>query len=227
MKTYQDRNTFWHDKECFNGEPRSNNKFIYTAYSKYLTKGSINMSSILKEYNKCTRSLSPVIIDRTAGRTDFPISKDEIIGTCSLGLLTRNELQNSHWNFCNLEGNFDRKLTFKSLITAAKALYKIRKEHRNYFWQNKMVETYPLAFWLPWWDQYYINRQYNKKSSLIQYLAFYANAIMTLTKGNKSVKMLLWLQLSDMNHWLLKFVPKKKYVEAYFEEGHPFREGNE
>jgi len=224
-KTYQDKYTMWHDQECINGEPRSNNPWIYSAYAQYLAPNTVDLEKRHQRFRECYRSFDPILIDREPGRTDFPISKDEIIGMVSSGLLTRSELKVSHWNFCNLEGDFDRKLTIKSFFTAAKALYGLRDKHRNYFWENKMVETYPLAFYLPPWDQYYVNRHYKRGSSIFQYLAFYLNAASVLTKGNKSVRMLLFLQLSDMDHWLLKLVPKKKYVKAYFEEGHPFREG--
>ena len=220
-KSYQDIYTRYHDKETTNGSISSNNGFIYSAYAKYLAPDTMDHEKLVQCYNKCFRNGLPLKIDRSPNKPIPPFSKDEAIGAVSLGLLNDKELEASHWNFCNLEYT-PRKLTFKSVFTAIKALYKIRNEHRNYVWQNEVKEGYALAFYLAPFDQYYVKRFYGKSTSLLQTVAFYLNFISTFYKGNKSVRMMLMLQCMDMNHFLLRFIPKDKWVKAYFSEDHPF-----
>jgi len=226
--TYQDKNTFWHNKPSLAGKPSSNNRFIYSAYSKYLAPNTLNMNKVLVEYVASTVSLSPVIIDRSYNDPMPPLSKDEVIGMVSLGLLTRNELEASYYNFCNigLDKVEDRKLTFKSFFKAAKALFSIQGEHRNYFWENNVKDTYPLAFKLAPWDIYYVKKYYAAKTSILETMFFYLNIITTMRGDNKSTKMMLYLQLRDLNHPLLSILPVEDYILDYFGEDHPFYKNN-
>tara|TARA_R110000851_G_scaffold263127_1_gene415628 strand:- start:782 stop:1465 length:684 start_codon:yes stop_codon:yes gene_type:complete len=225
MNKYQDKYTRWHDKPCVNSEPSSNNGWIYTAYSKYLAPETRNFETTLGCFNECVRSYSPLRIDRSPGQLTPPLSKDEVIGMASLGLLTRSDLDFNHWNFCNLPNFKPEKLTLKSAYRAAKILYKIRKEHRNYMWQNSLTEAYPLAFYLPPEDQYYVIKYYGKKPGILRTIIFYINAVMTIYKGDKSARMMLWLKCEDLSSFLLKFIPKDKWVKDYFSEEHPFVKG--
>jgi hypothetical protein len=220
MSNYQDEYTRWHDRT-----KGSNNGWIYSAYSKYLVPNTTNHEDLVRCYDECLRSVEPLKVDRSPFDPYPPVSKDEIIGMVSLGLLSRDTLAASHWNICNLEYT-PKKLTFRSFYKAAKILYKLRDEHRNYFWENEIKDTYSLAFYLPPENQYYVNKMDGTRPTIVQTIFFYINTIISLTKGDKSVKMLMWLQLSDMDHWLLRFTKQKKYVETYFEVGHPFRKGN-
>lgn len=220
--TYQDSDSFYHDKPTKNGDPSSNNGFIYTAYSNYLAPDSISRNAILARYINCRESLDPLMINRLPYKKLPPQSKDEIIGMVSLGLLSNGELEASHWNFCNIDDKFDRKLTIKSFFKAAISLFKVRKEHRNYAWENNMTETYPLMFNLPLWDRYYVKKQYSVSPNLAEVTFFYLNAAMTYFKGNKSSRMMLWLQLSDLRHPLLKYIPRNKWVRTYFGDDHTF-----
>lgn len=223
LSSYQDSYTMWHDRVCFEGKPRSNNSFIYTAYSKYLASNTFIFDKVTSRFQKCLRNKSPLVIDRLPNKRTPPQSKDEIIGMVSLGLLSSESLTNSHWNFCNLE-YVPEKLNFRKVFNAIKIILSIRKEHRNYAWENELTEVYCLLFYLPPWDQYYVMKMCGKSPTLFQTLAFFANLFFTIVKGNRSVRMLLWLQMSDMYPRLAKLLPKKKWVKAYFREGHPFRE---
>lgn len=221
MSKYKCKYGLYHDKPVVNNEPSSNNGWIYTAYSKYLG-GNIDRVRIQTTYQFCTRSYTPLLVDRLPNKATPPFSKDEVIGCVSLGLLHNKELENSHYNFCNINRDFDRKLTFRSFIKAAKALYKIKDEHRNYVWENEIVDAYPLAFKLAPWDIYYCKRMAGEKPSILESTLFYLNAYQTIRSGNKSVRMLLWLQLEDMKHPLLKKIPKKQWVKDYFGTEHDF-----
>ena len=224
MSKYQDKWTRWHDKPCVNSEPRSNNGWIYTAYAKYLAPNTTDHSKIIACYQGCTRSYTPLTIDRIPGKYTPPFSKDEVIGCVSLGLLHNQELKNSHYNFCNINKDFDRKLSFKSVYRAIKSLWNIRKEHRNYVWENEVVEAYPLAFRLGPEDIYYVKRMAGEKPTLFETGIAYLNGIMTYLNGNKSARMMLWLKMEDLKHPLLKYIPKKTWVLDYFGEQHPFFE---
>ena len=162
-------------------------------------------------------------MDRLPNKVEPLMSKDEIIGAVSLGLLQRDDLAKSHWNFCNVEYE-PQKLTFTRVVKAVKALYKIRNEHRNYVWQEKITDAYPLAFYLTPWNQYYVNRYNGYPTTILQTVTFHANAIKTFINGGRSSRMLLWLQLRDMNHFLARFAPLKKWVQEYFywDQNHDF-----
>lgn len=222
METFQDRDTFYHDKPTVNGEPSSNNGYIYTAYARYLAPNTVNMHKVLSRYVKCTKSLNPVMITRLPGKEEPPFSKDEVVGAVSMGLLTDNELSNSHYNFSSQDIEFERKLSLKSIFRAVKALYKIRKEHRNYVWKNKIVDAYPLAFRLPPEDIYYVQKFHGKDSGLFNTIMFYLGFLSTYLKGDKSSRMMLFLKLNDLNHPLKRIIPYKKWVRNYFPENHPF-----
>ena len=233
---YQDKFTRWHDKEIKNEDFSSNNAFIYTAYSKYLAPNTVDDSRLVDCYSQCIRKLVPLKMDRHPGDSTPALSKDEVIGAVSLGLLHEPMLALSHWNFCNLEYE-PKKLGIVSIIKALVSFYRINKEvteqklegsrKRNYMWQNNITDAYSLGFWLAWHDQYYVVKMAAKKPTMFQTLLFYINFISVLTTGNRSVRMLLWLQLEDMKHFLLKYAPKEKWVRDYFEPQHPFVKGLE
>lgn len=221
-KNYQDKNTMWHDKPVVSGEPSSNNGWIYSAYSVYLAPKSLNYHKLNTVYIACTRSLGPVKIDRLPGMKTPPMSKDEIIGLVSLGFLSVKDLEASSWNFCNLEGFKHRKLSVIRAWRAAKALYSIKNEHRNYVWENNMVDAYPLVFRLAPWDVYYCKAVRGYKTSMFEKVCFYLNALNVIRKGGKSARMMLLLQLKDLKHELLEKVPERKWVYEYFGDEHCF-----
>lgn len=249
MNNYQDRDTFYHDEPCINGEPSSNNRLTYTAYSKYLAPppSAEDLWSRRVAFTQGVESWKPLKVNRLPEKIYPPMSKDEIIGAVSQKLMRDRDLEASHWNFCNLPDYTPEKLTFKKVKIAVEKMLEVRKlakeamrkykstgmeeyldeynelTHRNYFWKNEVTEVYCLLFWLPYWDQYYVKKFCKERASLLQTIFFYLNVIFVLTKGNKSVRMLLWLQCKDLNHWLLKFINEKKWINDYFQEDHPFR----
>ena len=222
MSDYKCKYGLYHDKPVINNEPRSNNGWIYSAYSKYLIPESLDQNLTYRTFQQCVIKYNPVMINRLPNKDLPPLSKDEVIGMVSLGLLKNDDLEKSHYNFCNINNQFNRKLSFKSVWKAAKILYSIKDEHRNYVWNNGMVDAYPLSFRLPPEDIYYVKNYNGVSASIFESVAFYLNAIMTIRKGDKSSRMLLWLKLEDMNHWLKRFVNKDKWVRDYFGPDHDF-----
>lgn len=224
MNDYQDKDTFWHDRPCINGEPRSNNRLTYTGYSKYLAPTPSKEDLLRREiaFRKGVTSWKPLKVNRLPEKIHPPMSKDDIIGAVSQGYITAKQLEDSHWNICNLVDYTPEKLTIAKIYKAAKILYKIRNEHRNHVWQNDLQDAYCLAFLLPPWDQYYVKRFCNEKPGILRTIAFYSNAYNVIKRGDKSSRMLLFLQLRDLNHPLLDKIDWKQWVRDYFPENHPF-----
>ena len=224
MSKYQDRDTYWHDKPCSLGYPSSNNRNIYTAYSKYLAPNTLDRRKIESAFSDCIVLRNPMCINRLPRKMRPMLSKDEVIGLVSLGLIDYNMLSKSHFNFANVDYG-PRKLTLKTTVKALLAIFKARNEHRNYLWKNNVYDAFPLMFKLMPEDTYYVKKMFGKRTNLLEFIIFYINLLLVFTKGDKSSRMLLFLKLSDMKHWALKYVPTKKWVEDYFEEGHDFRRG--
>jgi len=231
LSKYQDSDTFWHHKPCVNGKPKSNNGWTYTAYSHYLAPGTIDVDKIRERFIACSKdSNESLIFDRLPDKLDPPMSKDEVIGAVSLTCLPYKRLEDDHWNIANIRGYKKQPLNLRTLYKAIKAYWKNRKliaEHRNNFWKHEIEDFYVLAFYLPPWDQYYCVKNGGGKPSIFQTIMFYFNFLFTYYKGNKSVRMLLWLQLEDLKHPLLRFIPKNKWVREYFQAEHDFVKGLE
>lgn len=223
MDKYQDKDSFWHDKPTNEyGDPSSNNGWIYSAYSKYLAPHSLNLAKVDERFLRCLRTTNPLKIDRLPFILKPPMSKDEIIGITSLGFNLKQHLKNSFWNFCNLPEYRQAPLTLKRVFQGIKALWSIRKEHRNYLWQNKILKAYPLAFRLDASERYYIKRMTGEKPTLFESLYFHIAMINTYLHGKNYSRMILWLQLSDMKHYFLKHIPLKTWVLDYFGPDHTF-----
>lgn len=230
--SYQDRYEMWHDAPTSEGRASSNNPWIYTAYSKYRTNNTPSKSKLIDVMSKILSSIKPLVIFRHPDRLHVPISKDEIIGMVSLGMLSNEDLAKNYYNFSPFIGT-ERKLTITNLIKSIYTFIKYKKEmegDRNYFWEKALTETYTLAFKLMPWDVYYVKKMGNASPTLFERSMFWLNLIYTLTKGNRSVKMLLWLQLKDMKmEKTIKFfkINEDELVKNYFyyDQNHPFIKG--
>jgi hypothetical protein len=162
-----------------------------------------------------------MIINRLPGKLTPLMSKDEVVGMVSLGLLSYKTLERSHFNFCNRDFG-PRKLSLMIIIKAIYTLFKIRKEHRNYVWQNRLYSAYPLAFRLSPEDIYYVKAMSGVKTTLLENIVFNLNIYTTMKWGNRSSKMFLWLKLKDLNHSTADKLPLKAYVLDYFGKDHIF-----
>ena len=232
--TFQDRYTLWHHNPCRNGNPGSNNAWIYSAYSKYLAPDTIDLKKMALRFDDCFESASPLVIHRhpnVNGRlVADPFSKDEVIGVISLGLLNTSTLAASNYNHCDLPHKFDRGTGIVNIYKAIKAFIQINKDSkgltggpkRNYMWQNKFTDAYCLGFRLAPWDIYYVKMMAGIEPTLFEKLCFYINYKAVMIRDKKSTKMMLLLQLLDLDSSLIKNIPIVEYVENYFGEYHPF-----
>lgn len=159
MNNYYDDYGRVHHKPCINGEPSSNNGWIYTAYL-YHAKGEIQATDWLKlascfEYCRVYyEAKGDYIINRHPGKSTIPISRDEILGLADLDLLKPEHLDG--WNFSPYP------LPRFSPLKLVKQLWEAKGEHRNYFWQNSLDQLYRFAFSVPVQDRAFILKKWGK-----------------------------------------------------------------
>lgn len=205
----------YHDKPVKNREPSSNNLWIYTAYAHKLGLKTTR-HRLQNTLNSCARDdVSDFFINRLPNKPAPVISRDEIIGMISLGF---NPLKYGY----NMYKGF--KPTRSQYLKAIIGLHRIRKEHRNYFWENNITEVYPLAMRLMPHDQYYVTKMltvYDK--SHFRWVMFQLYALSTIVQNNISAKNVLWLQLKDLDSkFWIKFVDREKNFIEYFGAEHVF-----
>lgn len=222
MKTYTDKYGRWHDKETINEEPSSNNGWIFTAYAKMLGI-PIPLFPSYDCYLDCKITCYPLKIDRTPGKKLPPISRDEILGLVALDYLPIDYLQDSHWQFCNLDGFEPKPLWRVNWFKALASAWRIRKAHRNALWEEK--DLWYLGFRLPPQDTWYVLKRNKIKPSLIHSLYFYLSSLHTVYRGSDSGKLILWMKLTDLGmsfHWMIDKMNMPLVFRRYFGSEHPF-----
>lgn len=223
MKNYKCKYGLFHDKPCLDGEPSSNNGWIYSAYAKKLGF-LLDMPQLNYVADKCIvineqQNNSFVSLIRLPNKHEPPMSRDEIIGMASLGFIKANHLMKANWYF---RGTEPQAYLYQQII----ALYKIKDEHRNYVWQNKIIDAYPIVFKLFWHDRFYVKKMSGEAATLFEFLMFYLYMIAILLQGSAGEKNLLWLQLSDLNSFFRKFINVKANLQEYFGKEHLFSHAN-
>jgi hypothetical protein len=155
--SFQDKDGMYHDKQCIDSQPSSNNGWIYTAYA-HKAKLSYNQILVFETFKKCKMPNKDlphgIYLIRTPYRACPPISRDEILGMAALGFLKPHHLDG--WNFSPYP------LPKFNLITAIKQFLELRGKHRNYFWQNNMNQVYRFAFSVPLQDRHFILSKWGK-----------------------------------------------------------------
>lgn len=154
--SYYDKYGRIHHKYCINGEPSSNNGWIYTAYA---AKIGIQLDNIKLSVcmSKCRIPGNPPHLIRSPDKSLPPMSRDEILGFSALGLLQPEDLQG--WNFSPYP------IPRFNPIKLAQQLWDLRpslNRHRNYFWQNNLDQMYRFAFSVPLSDRHFILQQFGK-----------------------------------------------------------------
>ena len=154
--SYYDKYGRIHHKYCINGEPSSNNGWIYTAYA---AKIGIQLDNIKLSVcmSNCRIPGNPPHLIRSPDKSLPPMSRDEILGFSALGLLQPEDLQG--WNFSPYP------IPRFNPIKLAQQLWDLRpslNRHRNYFWQNNLDQMYRFAFSVPLSDRHFILQQFGK-----------------------------------------------------------------
>lgn len=155
--TYQDQYTRYHDAKVTDSEPiPSNNGWIYTAYAeKAGLDSTLDWFMLGHCFKACKIQLTNrVELIRSPGKSNPPISRDEILGLAALTFLKPQHLNN--WNFSPYPlPKFNLFKLVKQLIP----LYKNRK-NRNYFHENNLDQIYRFAFSVPFSDRHFILKKF-------------------------------------------------------------------
>ena len=202
VMTYIDKYGRYHDKPCINGEPKSNNGWIYTAYAKNLGLG-INRTQIKDCFTRCNiydfKKQTHHII-RSPNKHLPPMSRDEVLGLAALRLLTPASVKHNNWSFSPYP------IPKFNLIKLVKQLLEMKGKHRNYFWENNLDQVYRFAFSVPLVDRHFILQQWGK------FNLFYW-AIAKLDSMSSSESGIRWL----------KYGKSLEAMQEEFPEDHPFR----
>lgn len=200
MNNYQDKYGRYHHKPCIDGEPSSNNAWLYTAYARKFGLG-INRTQLKNCYTLCNvyefdKKLHYII--RSPRKPLPPMSRDEILGISYLGLLNKSVLVG--WNFS------PRPIPTFNPLKLIKQLREARGKHRNYFWENNLDQIYRFAFSVPLTDRHFILKQWGKFN-----LFYWAVAkIDSLSRKKSGIR------------WL-KYGKSLEAMQSEFPEDHPLR----
>lgn len=168
MNNYIDKYGRYHDKPCIDGKPSSNNGWIYTAYAKKLGL-KLDEHSLQVCFHSCLESqFTRLFINRSPGKREPPMSRDEILGLAYLGLLIPMYLGN--FNFSPYP------IPKFNLIKLIKQVLEVRGKHRNYLWENKLDQLYRFAFAVPLVDRYFILNNTDIKTDIFSHLFYWAVA---------------------------------------------------
>lgn len=230
LKNYQDFYGLYHDREVGpTGLPSSNNGWIYTAYARALNL-PVDMKHLKIVRDDCIKSMYPMHIDRLPGLPTPPLSKDEVIGLVSLGLLKDKDLKKNHYQFYNVSKPKPWFLLHPFKILTA--LFYLNGKHRNTVWQEEVTDVYPVAFRLLPDHVYFVKRSYGSCYNPFLIAVFWLSALITTYTGKDerqtwSSRNILWLQLKDLGY-TKNFVYKKledsrvERMTKYFGQDHVF-----
>tara|TARA_R110000868_G_C10972634_1_gene770661 strand:- start:37363 stop:38031 length:669 start_codon:yes stop_codon:yes gene_type:complete len=211
----------FHDRPCIDNQPSSNNGWIYTAISKYALNVEYDKADFKDLYYSCSLNDQLYIITRLPGKILPPISRDEVIGMVSLGQPIHIKLILNKWNMYSYQ-----MLENIPFLDTLKTIWKIRNKHRNFFWENEILEAYPIAMKLFPHDRYYIKKMKGYTPKALEFFLFYIYAFSIIINGSPGEQNLLYLQLRDLGSYLYKFIPFKKNLMEYFREEHIFNRQN-
>lgn len=199
MISYFDKYGRIHDKPCLNGEPSSNNGWIYTAYYKKLT----GYSTIDPEAaNVCCDELV-----RSPNKPVPPISRDEILGLVYLGFLLPGHLDG--WSFSPY------KVPEINPFKLIKQLWEMRNQDRNYFWKNDLDQIYRFAFSVPLVDRHFILQCWGQFNILYWAIAKIDSMI---NSSNRSSRAIAWLKYDKPIEELRQYFTEQHPVNAYVEK---------
>ena len=203
MNNYYDKWGRLHHKPCVNGEPSSNNGWIYTAYYDKLNNGMV-IGGLKICFEACFRNGAfhrhPPIVN-----SQVPNSRDEILGAASLGLLKKAHLNG--WSFSPY------LIPPFSLKTLIKQIKELKGQHRNYFWKNNLDQIYRFAFSVPLQDRAFLLECWGETKSLRYF--FYKAVAMLDAKFAKPKNGIHWLKYGGEE--------RKKIMQSEFPEDHPLR----
>lgn len=235
VNKYQDKWGRFHHKPCINGEPSSNNGWIYTAYTQKVGV-PVDENKLIQCWCECWTNQEHFAC-RNPNQPLPPFSRDEILGAVELKVLQSIWLESHNWNFSpyplpkfsavklikqlwQLRPSWKPSVTINTLTKSSSQTF-FEFKHRNYFWQNNLDQLYRFAFSVPLQDRYFILQKWNSfkwyKPSHILYL--------TIAKidAKLSPSGIRWLKYCPYPSKYFKEGPYIKAMVEEFPEDHPIR----
>jgi hypothetical protein len=225
MKTYKCKYGLYHDKPVSDGEPSSDNGWIYTAYAKSLGLQVPSWEELSVLMKGCMEERNPdfwierLPVNRRKDELDPPVSHDELIGMISLSVLPPLLLKNKGWTTTTVSSED------YTWLEQLEALWLLRGQHRTFIHKEEIREAYPIAFKLGAHIRYYAKKLHGKKTTMFEALAFHVSIVLDIFQSSAwaSTHNISTLMLEDLNSkFLIKFFNKEKNYLDYFQEGHPF-----
>lgn len=199
----------WHDQECINGEPSSNDSMILTAIGSKIGFPFIDDEGFWGQLTKRTDCKFYYPIERTPGKPTPYCSRDFMLGAGSLGYV--------HWLFHRrLKWNFSPKpLPRLNIFKLVYQLIKLIGKHRNHFWMNEGFEqVYHVAFMVPFQDRAFYYRTANEKPPVLYSIIEWIDKLFPpKTLSSKFIAFLKYNYQPTIEEWEQKFSPDHPFVE--------------
>lgn len=172
MNNYYDKYSRLHHKPCVNGEPSSNNGWIYTAYAAKVGV-PVDRDKLFECILASSKDEPIPHFTRSPGKDGPPMSRDEVLGLTELRVVDYGPNEKYGWNFSpyplpkfsplKLIKQLSQLLTFSPASADGswvKLVGPVYTRHRNYFWQNNLDQLYRFAFSVPRQDRYSILKKW-------------------------------------------------------------------
>lgn len=216
MNNYQDKYGRYHHKPCIDGEPSSNNGWLYTAYLNKLKPINLLREQLASCYRQCVQQdehSGRLYIERSPYKSLPPMSRDEILGIAALKLLRPSHIKGMNFSPRPIPRFNPFKFAAQlwelrpTLLSDGTGGYELEFKHRNYFWENNLDQLYRFAFSVPLTDRHFILKQWGKFN-----LFYWAIAkIDSLSSKRSGIR-------------YLKYDKDLAAMLEEFPEDHPFRE---
>jgi len=204
---YQDKWGMWHDKECINGEPSSNDSMILTAIGSKIGFPFMDDHSFWDQLKKRKHFCYP--IERTPGKPTPYCSRDFMLGATYEGYDHIQHIGRFGWNFS------PKPLPSLNIFKLVWQLVKLIGKHRNHFWMNEGFEqVYHVAFMVPFQDRAFYYREANTPVPLIYLIIEWIDKLIPpKTLSSKFICFLKYNYQPTIEEWEQKFGVDHPFVE--------------
>jgi hypothetical protein len=193
-----------HDAPSMNGESSSDNGWLYSAVAKR-AGFPLQLNQDVAQHAAETLQRHPPTV---TNRPFVPISRDEILGLAYLGYLKPHHLEG--WNFS------PEPLPRFNPIKLIQQLWRIRKEHRTYFWRNGLTQVNHVAYMVPLQDRHFLLQCWGKYNAFYHLIHIIDSAIPKSDRSSRNMRFLKTgkdiggvINYFGPNHPLSKYVQDK------------------
>jgi hypothetical protein len=250
MNIYKSDNGFYNDKPIISiiddtglvrRLPSCNNLWIYTALMKAMG-GRVDERDVRFFFTLCFENAlgSDFILCRRADKYEPPISRDELIGMRYLNVLKAKAMEGQKWTSYRKD-----KIKKASWFKQIKAMihlampekieikwlwniipqFKVIPKHRNYVWENKVHDAYPIAFKLAGNDRYFFKLSdidYLDPVTIWESIMWHLNYYITRLQKDWGQRNIVWLQCMAMGKYdMASKINIVESIENYFPTDHP------